>query len=70
MLSTTVSGAVNDGGLSGGTGASLVKVGEKGALIFACPGANTYTGLTAVLGGTLQLSNSGTSGSNPRKCDH
>jgi outer membrane autotransporter protein len=50
-LSTTVSGSINDGGASGGTGASLVKVGA-GTLTLS--GASTYTGLTAVLGGTLQ----------------
>ena len=50
-LGTTVSGTINDGGASGGAGASLVKVGD-GTLILS--GANTYTGLTAVLGGTLQ----------------
>jgi autotransporter-associated beta strand protein len=59
-LDATVSGTVNDGGMSGGTGASLVKVGG-GTLILS--GANTYTGLTAVLGGTLQLGDGGTSGS-------
>ena len=59
-LSTTVSGSINDGGASGGTGASLVKDGA-GTLILS--GTNTYTGLTAVLGGTLQLGNGGTSGS-------
>ncbi|MGA7489575.1 MAG: autotransporter-associated beta strand repeat-containing protein [Xanthobacteraceae bacterium] len=59
-LNTTVSGTINDGGVSGGSGASLVKVGD-GTLILA--GANTYTGLTAVLGGTLQLGDGGTSGS-------
>ena len=59
-LSTTVSGTINDGGLSGGTGASLVKVGG-GTLILS--GANTYTGLTAVLEGKLQLGDGGTTGS-------
>ena len=59
-LSTTVSGSINDGGASGGTGASLVKVGD-GTLILS--GTNTYTGLTAVLGGMLQLGDGGTSGS-------
>jgi len=57
-LSTTVSG--NDGGLSGGSGASLIKLGA-GTLILS--GNNTYTGLTAVLNGTLQLGDGGTSGS-------
>jgi fibronectin-binding autotransporter adhesin len=59
-LSTTVSGTINDGGASGGTGASLVKVGD-GTLILS--GDNTYTGLTAVLAGALQLGDGGTSGS-------
>jgi fibronectin-binding autotransporter adhesin len=59
-LDTTVSGTINDGGMSGGAGASLVKVGD-GTLILT--GANTYTGLTAVLGGTLQLGDGGASGS-------
>jgi len=59
-LSTTVSGTINDGGMSGGTGASMVKVGD-GTLLLT--GANTYTGLTAVLGGTLQLGDGGTTGS-------
>ena len=59
-LSTTVSGTINDGGISGGSGASLVKVGD-GTLILS--GNNTYTGLTAVLGGKLQLGDGGASGS-------
>jgi fibronectin-binding autotransporter adhesin len=59
-LSTTVSGTINDGGLSGGSGASLVKLGS-GTLNLS--GNNTYTGLTAVLGGTLQLGDGGASGS-------
>jgi len=59
-LSTTVSGTINDGGLSGGSGASLVKVGD-GTLVLT--GTNTYTGLTAVLSGALQLGDGGTTGS-------
>ena len=59
-LSTTVSGTINDGGASGGIGASLVKLGA-GTLILS--GDNTYTGLTAVLAGTLQLGDGGISGS-------
>jgi len=55
-----VSGTINDGGMSGGSGASLVKVGA-GTLILS--GNNTYTGLTAVLGGTLQLGDGGPAGS-------
>ncbi|MGZ3347436.1 MAG: autotransporter outer membrane beta-barrel domain-containing protein, partial [Xanthobacteraceae bacterium] len=50
-LSTTVSGTINDGGASGGVGASLVKLGGR---TLTLSGASTYTGLTAVLGGTLQ----------------
>ena len=50
-LSTTVSGAIADGGKSGGTGGSLVKVGT-GTLTLT--GANTYTGGTTVSGGILQ----------------
>jgi autotransporter-associated beta strand protein len=55
-LSTTVSGTIN------GAGGSLIKVGD-GTLILS--GNNTYTGLTAVLGGALQLGDGGTSGSIP-----
>jgi autotransporter-associated beta strand protein len=51
-LSTTVSGTISDGGASGGTGGSLVKVGT-GTLTLA--GTNTYTGSTAVNAGTLLL---------------
>ena len=42
-LSTAVSGAISDGGLAGGAGASLVKVGT-GTLTLT--GTNTYTGAT------------------------
>jgi autotransporter-associated beta strand protein len=42
-LSTTVSGAIVDGGTFGGTGASLVKVGSG---VLTLSGTNTYTGAT------------------------
>jgi outer membrane autotransporter protein len=59
-LSTTVSGTIQDGGASGGTGGALVKVGT-GTLTLA--GANSYTGGTTINAGTLQLGDGGASGS-------
>jgi autotransporter-associated beta strand protein/T5SS/PEP-CTERM-associated repeat protein len=58
-LSTTVSGVIADGGMSGGSGGSLVKVGT-GTLTLS--GANTYTGPTAVNAGTLVVNGSLASG--------
>src|SRR5262249_24177243 len=52
-LSTEVSGVIQDGGDSGGTGGSLVKVGT-GTLVLS--GANTYSGGTTINGGTVALS--------------
>jgi autotransporter-associated beta strand protein len=54
-LSTTMSGTIQDGGGSGGTGGSLVKVGT-GTLTLS--GLNTYTGATTVNGGTLAVNGS------------
>jgi autotransporter-associated beta strand protein len=51
-LSTLMDGVIADGGLAGGTGASLVKVGS-GTLTLG--GANTYSGGTTVNAGILQL---------------
>ena len=54
-LSTTVSGVISDGGIGGGTGGSLVKVGT-GTLTLS--GINAYTGPTTVNGGTLSVNGS------------
>jgi autotransporter-associated beta strand protein len=51
-LSTTVTGTINDGGDFGGTGASLVKVGN-GTLTLS--GVNTYSGGTTFAGGTVSV---------------
>ena len=50
--STTQSGVIADGGLGGGTGASLVKAGG-GTL--ALTGVNTYTGGTTINGGLINF---------------
>jgi autotransporter-associated beta strand protein len=59
-LSTTVSGTINDGGIIGGTGGELIKVGT-GTL--TPTGTNTYTRGTTIGDGTLQIGNGGTTGS-------
>src|SRR5262249_12797025 len=54
-MSTTVSGTISDGGISGGTGGSLVKVGNG---ILTLSGTNTYTGTTTVNAGALVVDGS------------
>jgi len=54
-LSTTVSGVISDGGLSGGVGGSLVKVGT-GTLTLS--GIDTYTGANTVDAGALIVNGS------------
>jgi len=54
-LSTVVSGSIADGGLLGGIGGSLIKLGT-GTLTLS--GINSYTGATAVNGGVLEVDGS------------
>ena len=58
-LSMIVSGTINDGGSSGGTGAWLIKEGT-GTLTLS--GVNTYTGLTVLNQGTILMAGAGTLG--------
>ena len=53
--STTVSGSIEDGGVVGGTGGSLVKTGT-GTLVLS--GVNSYTGRTTVNAGALSVNGS------------
>ncbi|MDB5376873.1 MAG: hypothetical protein JWR00_1319, partial [Rubritepida sp.] len=57
--STTFAGVIADGGIVGGTGGGLTKV---GAGTLTLTGTNTYTGLTTITAGTLQIGAGGTSG--------
>ncbi|HKM88691.1 MAG TPA: autotransporter-associated beta strand repeat-containing protein, partial [Xanthobacteraceae bacterium] len=59
-LSTEVSGSIEDGGINGGTGGSLVMDGT-GTLTLT--GSNTYSGGTTVTAGTVQLGDGGAAGS-------
>ncbi len=54
-LSTIVEGVISDGGISGGVGGSLIKVG-LGTLTLS--GSNTYTGATTINAGTLEVDGS------------
>jgi len=58
-LSTVFSGVIQDGGVGGGEGGSLAKIG-KGKLVLT--GANTYTGGTTVDDGELVINNPSGSG--------
>jgi autotransporter-associated beta strand protein len=58
--STLFQGIISDGGNSGGTGGSLTKVGT-GTLTLDRD--NTYTGITTISAGTLQIGNGGSTGS-------
>src|SRR5439155_10975394 len=58
-LTTTFSGAIQDGGFNGGTGGSLTKIG-KGKLTLSK--ASTYTGGTTITKGTLLVTNKTGSG--------
>jgi outer membrane autotransporter protein len=59
-FNTEVSGTIVDGGVGGGTGGALIKVGS-GTLTLS--GANTYTGGTTITTGTLQIGDGGGTGS-------
>ena len=55
-----IGGVIQDGGSAGGTGGSIVKT---GAGTLTLTGANSYTGVTTVNGGTLLIGGGGTTGS-------
>ena len=60
-LSTTFSGVAQDGGIAGGTGGSLTKIGTGSVTL---SGNNTYTGATSVDAGKLIVDGSIASSSN------
>lgn len=53
-LKTLFSGVIQDGGLGGGTGGSLTKIGTA---LLTLTGSNTYTGGTTINSGTLKTGN-------------
>jgi outer membrane autotransporter protein len=61
-LSTEVSGTINDGGILGGMGGALIKVGT-GTLTLS--GTNTYSGGTNLNGGILAVNGDGNLGIGP-----
>lgn len=63
-LSTTFSGVTQDGGLAGGSGGSLTKIGT-GTLTLS--GANIYTGNTTISAGTLLIKTKPSSGTGSGK---
>jgi autotransporter-associated beta strand protein len=58
-LSTVVSGVIQDGGQSGGTGGAIIKTGTG---VLTLSGSNTYTGGTTINGGVLQVGDGITAG--------
>ena len=58
-MSTIFCGILQDGGISGKTGGSLIKI---GSITFTLTGVNVYTGGTTVSAGTLVVNNTNGSG--------
>jgi outer membrane autotransporter protein len=65
-ISTTVTGTIVDGGLNGGVGGSLVKVGT-GTLMLT--GLNTYSGGTSMNGGSIAVQSDSNLGTGPLSFD-